>query len=381
VERLIRFVREQYGTDEYIPLHAPVLGELEKRYVIEALDSGYVSSVGPQVAEFENAIARFTGAKHAVATVNGTAALHVSLVLAGVMPGDEVITQSITFVATCNAIRYCGAHPLLVDIDLATLGMSPDSLAEFLQDNAYLDDRGRCVNRRTGATIRACVPMHNFGHPVRIDAIAAICDRWNLVLIEDTAESLGSSFRGRHTGLFGSHAALSFNGNKIITTGGGGMVITDDDALAARARHITTTAKAKHPWLFVHDEVGFNYRMPALNAALGCAQFERLEGHLARKRMLAECYAEWFSRTDYHFNREPAECRSNYWLNSFLVNSPEERDDVLRQTNALGVMTRPVWTPMHYLELYKDCLRSDLKNSEWLESRLVNLPSSPPGAA
>lgn len=376
VDKLISFIRDQYGTDEFIPLHAPRFLGREREYVADAVDSGFVSTVGKYVGEFEARVAAYTGARHAVATVNGTAALHAALRVAGVMPDDEVITQSITFVATCNAIRYCNAHPVLVDVERTTLGMSPHSLETFLVEHAEMRDDGLCWNRATGRVIRACVPMHNFGHPVRIDRIADICNSWNLALVEDAAESLGSFYRERHTGLFGKVAALSFNGNKIITTGGGGMILTDDEDVAARARHITTTAKRPHPWLYVHDEVGYNYRMPALNAALGCAQMEALPEYVQRKRALAGRYGEWFAATGYPFVREPEHARSNYWFNSFLARNREERDAVLEQTNRNGVMTRPVWTPMHLLDPYRNCLRTDLPNTEWIDDRLVNLPSS-----
>lgn len=377
-QALIDAVRGRYRTADFIPLHAPHLGRRDRECVLEALESGFVSSVGRHVELFESAVRDFTGARFAIATVNGTAALHVALLLAGVRPDEEVITQSITFVATCNAIRYCNAHPVFVDIERDTLGLSPESLATFLRAHAEIRDDGRCWNRATGRVIRACVPMHTCGHPARLDRIAAICAEWNLALVEDAAESLGSLYQGRHTGLFGQVAALSFNGNKIITTGGGGMILTADEALARRAKHLTTTAKQPHPYRFIHDEVGFNYRLPALNAALGCAQMEALPDHLARKRDLAEHYARWFSGTDRVFVREPAAATSNYWLNAFLARDAEERDFILEFTNARGVMTRPLWAPMHTLPAFRDCQRGDLGNSEWIEARLVKLPSSVP---
>lgn len=377
-KRLIEFVRAQYGTDSFIPLHSPRFGEAEKKKVIEALESGMVSSVGRHVADFEQSVADYTGSRYAVATVNGTAALHVALLLGGVRPDDEVITQSITFVATCNAIRYCGAHPILVDIDRDTLGMSPDSLEAFLEDNAKVGSDGQCRNRNTGRVIRACVPMHNFGHPVRIDRVVEISRKWCLRVIEDAAESLGSFIGDRHTGRFGDLATISFNGNKIVTTGGGGMIITDDEKLAQRARHLTTTAKKPHPYLYIHDELGYNYRLPAINAALGCAQMQRLAGYVESKRKLAARYAEWLAGTQYPFVQERDGTKANYWFNSFLVNSQAERDYILEYTNSNGVMTRPVWTPMHYLELYSGCQRTNMENSEWIEARLINVPSSVP---
>lgn len=373
---LTEFVRSIYGTEEFIPLHAPRFEGNEEKYVLDAIQSGFVSTVGVHVQEFERRIAEFTGAKHAVATVNGTAALHAAMLVGGVNRGDEVITQAVTFVATCNAIRYCGADPVFVDVSRRTLGMCPESLAELLETHAEVRDDGLCWNRTTGRVMRACVPMHNFGHPVEIDAIKEICDRWRITLIEDAAESLGSFYRGRHTGLVGTHAAISFNGNKIITTGGGGMIITDDDEVARKARHITTTAKRPHAWLYIHDELGYNYRLPALNAALGCAQAEVLPEFVARKRALAERYAAWFEAQEYQFMLEPNDARSNYWINAFFVSDREERDCVLEYTNASGVMTRPIWTPMHTLDMFSDCLRADLPNTEWLDDRLVNVPSS-----
>jgi aminotransferase in exopolysaccharide biosynthesis len=373
---LVAFVRAQFGTGEFIPLHAPHFDARDVDYVRDAVESGFVSTVGRHVGQFEQAVMAYTGARHAVATVNGTSALHAALLVAGVQTGDEVITQSITFVATCNAIRYCGAEPVLVDIERATLGMAPESLQAFLEEHAERRDDGLCWNRMSGRVIRACVPMHNGGHPVRIDRIAAICQEWGLVLVEDAAESLGSLYRGLHTGRTGGLSVLSFNGNKIITTGGGGMILTDDETLAARARHLTTTAKQPHPYLYQHDEVGFNYRLPALNAALGCAQMEKLPDYVERKRALALRYAHWFQERGVPFVHEPEGARSNYWFNAFLAEDRAQRDAVLAYTNAQGVMTRPLWTPMHTLPMYAHCQRSDLPVSEWAEARLVNVPSS-----
>ncbi|QKK02941.1 MAG: LegC family aminotransferase [Pseudomonadota bacterium] len=374
---LIEFVRAEYRTDEFIPLHIPRLGGRERELVADAVESSFVSSVGRYGVEFEAAVAEYTGAPFAVAVMNGTAALHLCLVLAGVQRDEEVITQAVTFVATCNAIRYCHAHPVLVDIERPTLGMSPDSLERWLEANAELGDDGLCRNRSTGRIIRACVPMHSFGHPVRIERIAEICKRFGLVLIEDAAESLGSFYRGKHTGLVGDLAALSFNGNKIITTGGGGMILTRDEGLAERARHLSTTAKVAHRWDYFHDEVGYNYRMPALNAALGCAQMASLPGFVAAKRALAERYRAWFVETDYEFVMEPEGAASNYWLNAFFARDRGERDTLLEVTNEAGVMTRPVWVPMHRLPAFEGCQAAGLETSEWVAERLVNLPSWP----
>jgi aminotransferase in exopolysaccharide biosynthesis len=342
---------------------------------MEALNSGFVSSVGPHVREFEQRIEEYTGVAHAVGVVNGTAALHTCLILAGVQPGDEVITQSLTFVATCNAIRYQFAHPVFVDVDRETLGMSAVELETYLSEHAKREDNGLCRNRTTGNIIRACVPMHTFGHPVDLEGIAAVCARYGIILIEDAAESLGSFYKGKHTGHVGRLSALSFNGNKIITTGGGGMVLTNDPELGARAKHMTTTAKKPHPYLYNHDETGYNYRLPALNSALGCAQMEGLPVFVEEKRRRAGQYAEWFRVAGREFIVEPAHGRANYWLNAFLCQDREERDSVLEQTNAAGVMTRPIWTPMHRLSMFKDCPRGDLTQTEWFEDRVVNVPS------
>lgn len=376
VGELVRYVRSEFATDEFIPLHAPVFGDLEKELVLETLESGFVSSVGHHVGDFEKAVAEYTGASHAIATVNGTAALHACLVLAGVGRDEEVITQSLTFVATCNAISYCFARPVFVDVERATLGMCPESLENWLVEHAEVRDDGLCWNKRSNRVVRACVPMHTFGHPVRIDRIAEICSRWNLVLVEDAAESLGSFFVGKHTGNWGKLAALSFNGNKIITTGGGGMILTDDEDLAQRAKHITTTAKQAHPWLYIHDEVGFNYRLPAINAALGCAQMTRLPDYVDRKRALAKRYADWFSNLGIEFVDEPERAKSNFWFNAFLATDRRERDDILAKTNQAGVMTRPCWTPMHRLDLFSRFERGPLAVSEMLDDRLVCIPSS-----
>lgn len=375
-KELVDFVRKQFGTNDFIPLHAPHFEGREKEYLMDTIDSSFVSTVGEYVTKFEEMVAQYTGAKYAVATVNGTSALHACLLIAGVSPGDEVITQSTTFVATCNAIKYCCAEPVFVDIERATLGMSPDSLANFLEKYAELRDDGLCWNRKTNRIIRACVPMHNFGHPVRLDEINELCASCNLKLIEDAAESLGSYYKGTHTGRTGLMAAISFNGNKIITTGGGGMVITDDKTIADGLKHITTTAKKKHPWLYIHDEIGFNYRLPNLNAALGCAQMEVLPDYVERKRFLANSYAKWFSAKGYEFIQEPISSQSNYWINAFLTNNQDERDTFLKYTNSNKVMTRPAWTPMHTLKMYKKCMKMDLSNTQWIEERLVNLPSS-----
>lgn len=372
---IINFIRGIYQTREFIPLHEPRFIGNEKAYVIDCIDSTFVSSVGKYVDRFEQMMAEYTGAKYAVATVNGTAALHIALKLAGVNQGDEVITQSLSFVATCNAISYCGSKPVFVDVDRETLGMSPDSLRAFLTTETTLTPTGS-INNTTGKRIAAVVPMHTFGHPCRIDEIAMICEEFGIPLIEDAAESLGSYYQGRHTGTFSKLAAFSFNGNKTITTGGGGMIITNDEALAKRAKHITTTAKQPHSYEFIHDEIGYNYRLPNLNAALGCAQMESLPRLLASKRSIASAYAEFFSASNITFVKEPAQANSNYWLNALILEDKPARDVFLKELNEAGVMSRPVWRLMNELTMFHDCQSTDLFNSKWLEERVVNIPSS-----
>ena len=375
-KELVSFIRETFRSEDFIPLHAPHFSGREKEYVLETIDSTFVSTVGSYVNKFEDIVCSFTGAKYAIATVNGTAALHTALILAEVQRNDEVITQAMTFVATANAIRYCGAEPVFVDVERSTLGMSPDSLAEFLDDYAEVREDGLCWNKKSERIIRACVPMHNLGHPVRIKEIKKICDEYNIELVEDAAESLGSYHDDTHTGCTGKISAISFNGNKIITSGGGGMIITNDDLLAKRAKHITTTAKTPHPWLFIHSEIGYNYRLPNLNAALGCAQMEVLPDYLERKRLLAIQYKEWFLGKDYDFFLEPTGSRSNYWFNAFFTSGKNERDEILEYTNNKKVMTRPMWTPLDSLDMFKNNLKVDLINTRWIEERLVCIPSS-----
>ena len=374
-DRLVSFVREQYATTEFIPLHAPVFRGRERELVLDTLESTFVSSVGAFVDRFERDTAAFCASPRAVAVMNGTAALHISLVLAGVERDDLVVTQSLTFVATCNAIAYCGAQPLFIDVDRSTLGLSPTALDAWLQEHALIDDAGDCRTRDGHRRIRACVPMHTFGHPVDLDALVDVCTRWRLVLIEDAAESLGSYYKGRHTGTFGRIGVLSFNGNKIMTTGGGGMVLVDEE-LGKRAKHLTTTAKIPHPYEFFHDEVGYNYRMPNLNAALGCAQLEQLPAFLESKRALAQRYIQFFEGTNLQPILEPEHCRSNYWLNGVICEDPAQRDALLKATNEAGVMTRPIWALMTRLPAHANALAGPLDNAQWLEARVVNLPSS-----
>jgi aminotransferase in exopolysaccharide biosynthesis len=378
-QETIDMVRAIYGS-EFIPLHRPVFEGNEKQYLIYCIDSNFVSSVGAKVTEFEQQIAAFTGAKYAVATVNGTAALHVALQLVGVERDDEVITQALTFIATCNALSYAGAHPVFVDVDRDTLGLSPTALRQFLASHAEMH-HGRAVNKSTGRRLTACVPMHTFGLPCRIEEIVSICNEYGIAVVEDAAESLGSYVGTRHTGTFGRLATLSFNGNKVITTGGGGMIITDDAVLAAHAKHLTTTAKVPHPFEFVHDEVGYNYRLPNLNAALGCAQMERLPEMIKVKAEVARRYAEFFESVGITSVRAPAGTTANYWLNAIVLDSLQERDAFLEFTNSRGVMTRPIWRLMTRLAMFSHCQHDGLANSLWLEERVVNIPSSVPDGA
>ncbi len=374
-KQLVNHIRDYYQTTDLVPLHEPNLNANEKLYVEDAISSTFVSSVGAYVDKFETSITKYTGSEQSVATVNGTAALHVALKLAGVESGDLVITQSLTFVATCNAISYCGAYPLFIDVDLTTLSLSAVALQEWLGNNAKLNSLGVCVTKKEARTIKACVPMHTFGHPADLDNLMRVANKWNIAVVEDAAESLGSKYKGKHTGTFGVSGALSFNGNKIITTGGGGMILTNE-LLGPRAKHLTTTAKIPHKFEYNHDEIGFNYRMPNLNAAMGCAQLEQLDKFLTSKRKLAKYYEDFFKNTSMKFVSEPQDCDSNYWLNAIICESKKQRDHILKTTNKLGVMTRPIWSLMHTSKMYRNCLSSDLSNSDWLAHRIVNLPSS-----
>ncbi|MDO9305943.1 MAG: LegC family aminotransferase [Sulfuricurvum sp.] len=371
----VDFIQNIYNTKAFVSLHEPRFIGNEKKYLNECIDSTFVSSVGKFVDQFEAEFARTVGAKYAVATVNGTAALHISLLLAGVECNDEVITQALTFIATANAISYIGAKPIFLDVDLETMGLSPKALKLFLENNCVVSE-GKCLNKTTLKTIKACVPMHTFGHPCRIDEIKTICDEWHIALVEDAAESLGSYYKEKHTGTFGCVGAFSFNGNKIITSGGGGVIVTDDEMLAKRAKHITTTAKVPHKWEYVHDTIGYNYRLPNLNAALLCAQLEQLQGFLENKRILATEYKEFFASQNIQFVQEPQESKSNYWLHAILLKDLKQRDEFLDYTNSNGVMTRPIWALMNKLEMFKSCQHDALTNSLFLEERVVNIPSS-----
>jgi perosamine synthetase len=372
---VVQFIQSTYITTDCIPLHEPKFLGNEKKYLNECIDSTFVSSVGKFVDEFERKIASYTGTKYAVATSNGTSALHIALLLANVENNDEVITQPLTFVATCNAINYCGAQPVFVDVDQDTMGMSPSALKEFLKNNTSIKNQ-QCINNKTGRVIKACVPMHTFGHPCKIDEIKDICNKYHIALIEDAAESLGSYYKNKHTGTFGQMGVMSFNGNKIITAGGGGCIITDDETLAKKAKHLTTTAKVPHKWEIVHDAIGFNYRMPNLNAALLVAQLEQLDGFLENKRLLANKYKEFFKKSDIVFVTELENSKSNYWLNTIILKDRQQRNLLLDEANSKGVMTRPIWTLMNKLTMFKNAQCGELTNSEWLEQRVVNIPSS-----
>ncbi|MCF6299490.1 MAG: LegC family aminotransferase [Thiomicrorhabdus sp.] len=373
--KLVSFVRELYQTQDFIPLHEPRFSNREKELLVDCIDSTFVSSVGKFVDQFEQQIAEYTGAKYAIATVNGTSALHVSLLLAGVEKESEVITQALSFIATCNAISYCNATPVFVDVDKETLGLSPQSLSDFLKHHAELRG-GQCFNKQTHKRISACVPMHTFGHACDLEAIKEICVQWCIPLVEDAAESLGTTYKKQHTGTFGLLSAISFNGNKIITAGGGGVILTNDETLAKQAKHITTTAKVPHKWAFNHDQIGFNYRMPNLNAALLCAQLEKLAGFIQNKRETATQYQKFCAQNQLKFITEPENTQSNYWLNAILLDSKEEQVAFLEYANAQGVMTRPVWTLLNELSMFNTCFAMPLINSKVLADRLVNIPSS-----
>lgn len=375
---IVEMIRERYraADGERVMLHAPTFAGNEKRYLEECIDSTFVSSVGPFVDRFEHDIEAYTGARRAVVCVNGTNALHMAMMLAGVERDDEVLTQALTFIATCNAISYIGAHPVFIDVDADTMGLSPSALEKWLEASAERRDDG-CYNRSTGRRIKACVPMHTFGHPVRIDEIAAICSRYGIELVEDAAESIGSLYKGRHTGTFGRVGAMSFNGNKTITTGGGGMLLFNDEELGAYAKHLTTQAKVPHPYEFVHDAIGYNYRMPNINAALGCAQLEQIDRFLESKRATAAVYADYFASEPcgIRFMKEPVDTRSNYWLCAIRMPDRKSRDAILEYTNAHGVMTRPIWQLMTRLPMFEPAERGDLSVTESLADTIVNIPS------
>ena len=398
----IDFIKSVYGNKEFTPLAVPVFAGNEKEYLNECIDTTFVSSVGKFVDRFEEDMAKYTGAKKAVVCVSGTNALHMSLMLAGVERDDEVLTQALTFIATCNALSYIGAHPVFLDVDKTTMGLSPDAMKEWLQANAEIRDNKTaskadiqshteyltphyplepdakaCYNKNTGRRVKACVPMHTFGHPVRIEEIANLCKEWHIELVEDAAESIGSTYKGQHTGTFGRIGAVSFNGNKTITTGGGGMLLFNDEELGKYAKHITTQAKVPHRWEFRHDHIGYNYRMPNINAALGCAQLENIDKYVASKRRVAVEYIEHFKNVDgIEFFTEPENTFSNYWLSAVVLKDKESQLAFLQETNDNGVMTRPIWELMTRLPMFENCQNDGLKNTIFFADRVVNIPSS-----
>ena len=375
-KKIVDFIHDLYGTEEFVPLSVPKFVGNEKKYLNECIDTTFVSSVGKFVDRFEEDMARYTGAKKAVVCVNGTNALHMALMLSGVERDDEVLTQALTFIATCNALSYIGAHPVFLDVDQTTMGLSPEAVKEWLAKNAEVRE-GVCYNKRTGRRVKACVPMHTFGHPVRIEELLAVCEEYHIALVEDAAESIGSLYKGKHTGTFGKVGALSFNGNKTITTGGGGMLLFMDEELGKLAKHLTTQAKVPHRWEFRHDHIGYNYRMPNINAALGCAQLEHIEEYVADKRATAAAYRDYFSRMDgIEFFVEPENTRSNYWLNAVLLPNRKEQQAFLQYTNDNGIMTRPIWELMNRLPMFENCETDHLTNTRMFADRVVNIPSS-----
>jgi len=374
--QVISFVKGIYNTEEFVPLSVPKFVGNEKKYLEECIDTTFVSSVGKFVDRFEEMVAKYTGAKKAVVCVSGTNALHMAMMLVGVQRDDEVLTQALTFVATCNAISYIGAHPVFIDVDKDTMGLSPKAVKTWLETNAKIET-GICYNKSTGRRIKCCVPMHTFGHPVHLDELVEVCKEWHIELVEDAAESIGSFYKGKHTGTFGKVGAISFNGNKTITTGGGGMLLFMDEELGQFGKHLTTQAKVPHRWEFVHNQIGYNYRMPNINAAIGCAQMEHLEEFVLDKRETAFKYAEFFKKMDsIEFFMEPVDCRSNYWLNAVILKDKQAQLEFLQQTNDNGVMTRPIWELMNRLPMFEHCQNDGLENTIWFADRVVNIPSS-----
>lgn len=374
--KVISYIQQLYGSADFVPLSVPRFIGNEKKYLEECIDTTFVSSVGKFVDRFEEEMALYTGTKKAVVCVSGTNALHMSLMLVGVERDDEVLTQALTFIATCNALSYIGARPIFIDVDKTTMGLSPDAMKEWLVRNAEIKN-GQCYNKHTGRRVKACVPMHTFGHPVRIEELVALCEEYHIELVEDAAESIGSRYKNRHTGTFGKVGAISFNGNKTITTGGGGMMLFQDEELGKQAKHITTQAKISHRWEFRHDHIGYNYRMPNINAALGCAQLENLDKYIESKRQVAAEYEEFFKNIPgMEFFVDSEDTFSNYWLNAVILKDKEAQLDFLQQTNDNGVMTRPIWELMNRLPMFEHCENDGLKNTIWFADRVVNIPSS-----
>ncbi len=374
-DHTIDFIRSVFNSKDFIPLHVPIFNGNEKKYLLDTIDSTFVSSVGAYVDKFESLMASITQTNKAVAVVNGTAALQVALRLAGVKPNTEVITQALTFVATANAIAYNNAHPIFLDVDLDTMGLSAIAVENFLEEFGEMREDG-CYNKKTQRKITACVPMHTFGFPVHLNELISICSKWEIPIVEDAAESLGSTYKEKHTGSFGKLGVFSFNGNKIVTCGGGGAIVTNDTALGEKGKYLTTTAKIPHPYEYVHDELGHNYRMPNLNAALACAQLEQLNTFLNNKRQLAKEYFTFFEKQGILFRTETPDTKANYWLMCVQLENKEERDQFLKSTNDNKVMTRPIWQLMFRLPMYAHCQKDEQKNALFLEDRIVNVPSS-----
>ena len=374
--KIIKFIRDIYTTNNYIPLHEPKFQGNEKKYLNDCINSTFVSSVGKYVNQFEKEFASKVGSKYAIATINGTSALHIALILANVKQDDEVITQALSFVATANAISYTKAKPIFIDVDKNTLGLSHKALKKFLEKHCIIKDK-KCINKTTKKVIKACVPMHTFGHSCKIDKIVKLCEKWHITLIEDSAESIGSFYKNKHTGTFGKLGIFSFNGNKILTGGNGGIIITNDKAIAKKAKHLTTTAKVPHKWKYSHDILGYNYRLSNINASILLAQIEQLDKFLKSKRQLASKYKKFFKKFDkIKFVKEPKNSKSNYWLNSIIFKNKKQRDKFLKFSNKQGIMTRPIWQPLNQLNMYKDCQCDSLKNTKYLSKTVVNISSS-----
>ena len=374
-KKIINFFQDKFNSKDLIPLHAPVFKGNERKYVMDTLDSTFVSSVGAYVDKAEQMMAEISQTQKTVAVVNGTSGLQIAMQLAGVQRGDEVLTQALTFVATANAIHYTGAEPVFLDVDYDTMGLSDKSVSAFLEEFGEKREHGT-FNKKTGKRIAACVPMHTFGFPVHLDELMTVCNAWNIPIVEDAAESLGSYYKGKHTGSFGQSGVFSFNGNKIVTCGGGGMIVTNDENLGSLGKHLTTTAKIPHPYEYVHDLVGYNFRMPNLNAALVCGQLEQLDNFLANKRILANTYSDFFDSNEIKFRTELENTKANYWLMCVELNSLNERNKFLKYTNESKIMTRPIWQLMFRLPMYQHCFCDDQKNAKILEERIVNIPSS-----
>jgi len=375
IENFISFVRDTFNSKDFIPLHAPTFVGKEKEFLNDCIESTFVSSVGKYVDLSEEMVSKIIGVNKSVAVVNGTAGLQVALKLAGVKPNDEVITQALTFVATANAIAYNYATPIFLDVDIDTMGLSPKAVEQFLEAHGEIREDG-CYNKLTNKKIAACLPMHTFGFPIHLNEMIIVCEKWNIPLVEDAAESLGSLYQNKPTGSFGSLGVFSFNGNKIITSGGGGMIVSKNEELGSQAKHLTTTAKIPHPYEYNHDQLGYNFRMPNINAALLCAQLEQLDAFIEKKRLLAIEYSKFFNKSDVIFREELPNTRANYWLMCIELQNKSDRKFFLEESNAKGVMTRPIWKLMHRLPMYQNCFRDSQTNAEYLESTIVNIPSS-----